>query len=124
MGTSFRDLKIWRKAYELLMRIYEITSSYPPEEKYNLTSQTRGSANGVLGGIAEAHGRYYFADKARVLYIARGECTETRSHLSVALGLGYITKREFGQLDKEYEGLGVGINQYINKLKRSGKPKS
>ena len=121
MVGSFRDLKIWQKAYELLMKIYEITSRYPPEEKYNLISQTRSSANGVLAGIAEAHGRYYFADKARVLYIARGECSETQSHLSVALGRGYISKEEFEELDREYEGLAKGMNSYILRLKKNKK---
>lgn len=68
MAGSFRDLKIWQKAFELEMKIYDITSKFPPEEKYNLISQIRSSANGVTGGIAEAYGRYYFADKCRTLY--------------------------------------------------------
>lgn len=93
MAGTFRELEIWRKGYELLMRIYKVTSKYPPEEKYNLTSQTQSSANGVIASIAEAHGRYYYADKVQVLYISRGECEETQSHLSVALGRKYITKR-------------------------------
>ena len=46
----------------------------------------KDSANLVISNIAEAYGRYYFADKARVLYTSRGECEETRSHLRVALG--------------------------------------
>ncbi|KKQ53006.1 hypothetical protein A2865_01325 [Candidatus Woesebacteria bacterium RIFCSPHIGHO2_01_FULL_39_17] len=70
MGISFRELKIWKKAYELLMKIYKITTRYPLEEKYNLTSQTRSSANSALSQIAEAHGRFYFADKIRILFIA------------------------------------------------------
>jgi len=77
------------------------------------------SANSVAANIAEAHGRYHFADKIRVLYQARGECFETQSHLSIALNLGYITKEVFVRIDKEYEGLGVGINAYINKIKLS-----
>ena len=32
MGKTFRDLKIWQKGYELLMKVYEVTSKYPPEE--------------------------------------------------------------------------------------------
>lgn len=99
MAGSFRDLKIWQKGYELLKRVYEVTSKYPSIEKFNLTGQTRSSANGVIAGITEAHGRYYFADKARTLYTARGECHETQSHLSVGYGLGYITEIEFKDLD-------------------------
>lgn len=121
MAGGFRDLKIWQKGFELTMGIYKVTSRYPEEEKYNLTSQTRGSANGTIASIAEAHGRYYFADKVRTLYVARGECHETQSHLSVARGLGYITEKEFKDLDKEYEGLSKGVNSYIQSLKRNKK---
>ena len=90
MAGNFRDLNIWKKGHELLMEIYNLTDKYPKEEKFGLIDQTRRSANGVIAGIAEAFGRYYFADKARTLYVARGECSETQSHLSVAFGLKYI----------------------------------
>ena len=119
MGSSFRDLKIWEKGYELLLKIYKLTSKYPPEEKFGLTRQTRDSANSVIAQIAEAHGRYHYVDKCRVLYQSRGECEETQSHLSLAHGLGYISKDDFEGLDKEYEGLGVGINAYVTSLKKN-----
>ena len=60
MGKSFRDLKIWKKGYELLMKVYEATSKYPAEEKYGLVSDTRRSANSIIANIAESHGRYFF----------------------------------------------------------------
>jgi len=115
---EFRELNIWKKGYVLLLVIYKITSTYPKEEKYNLTSQTRSSANSIIAQIAEAFGRYSFADKVRVLYQARGEEEETRSHLIVANGLGYIAKTKFENLDAEYRGLGAGINSYINSLSK------
>jgi four helix bundle protein len=118
MGKSFRDLKIWQKGYELLMKVYEVTSKYPPEEKYGLVSDTRKSANSIIANIAESHGRYFFLDKIRILYIARGETEEIRSHLSVGLGRQYLSKEDFNFLDREYEGLGVGINFYIQDLEK------
>ena len=122
MAGSFYDLNIWKKGYALLMEIYKITATFPKEEKYGLTTQLRDAANSVIANIAEAHGRYHFADKARVLYIARGECHETRSHLRVALGLKYIVKSTFNHLDKEYEGLSKGISSYIRSLKKNESP--
>ena len=122
MAGSFYDLNIWKKGYALLMEIYKITATFPKEEKYGLTAQLRDAANSVIANIAEAHGRYYFADKARVLYIARGECQETRSHLRVALGLKYITKSTFNHLDEEYEGFSKGISSYIRSLKKNESP--
>ena len=101
------------------MEIYKITASFPGEEKYNLRSQIRSSANSVIANIAESHGRYYFADKVRVLYTSRGEGEETRSHFRLALGLKYIKTEEFDRLDKEYEGLLKGISAYIRSLKKT-----
>lgn len=118
MKNSFRDLRIWQKGYELLMKVYNATSKYPLEEKYGLVTDTRRSANSIIANIAESHGRYFFKDQIRVLYVARGEIEEVRSHLSVAFGLKYLSKEDFEFLDREYEGLGVGINFYIRDLEK------
>ena len=120
MAKGFCELNIWKKGYALLMEIYRITGRFPKEERYGLSAQMRNSANSVIANIAEAHGRYYFADKTRVLYTARGECEETRSHLRVALGLKYIESNVFSNLDEEYEGLSKGISSYIRSLKKAG----
>jgi four helix bundle protein len=116
MAKSFYELNIWQKGYELLMKVYEITAEYPVEERYGLVSDTRRSANSVIANIAESHGRYYFADKIRVLYIARGEIEETRSHLRVAYGRKYLSNEIFEYIDKEYEGLAKGISKFIQTI--------
>ncbi len=113
MAGTFRDLKIYQKALELLRIIYRLTFEYPKEEKYGLVDQTRRSANSVLANIAESHGRYYFKDKIRVLYESRGEVEEVRSHLLVGKSLGYLPEKDFEVLDKEYEGLSKGISSFV-----------
>ena len=114
---GFRDLKIWQKSYQLAMRVYVTTSKFPKDEKYGLTDQIRRAAVSVGANIAEAHGRFHYADKCRVLFQARGECEEVRSHLSMSLGLNYLEKELFAELDHEYNGLGAGINGYISSIK-------
>lgn len=111
-------MNIWKKGYALLMEIYKITATFPKEERYSLVAQMRDAANSVIANIAEAHGRYYYADKARVLYTSRGECHETRSHLRVAFGLKYIDKKVFNYMDEEYEGLSKGISSYVQSIKK------
>jgi len=118
MPKGFYELNIWKKGYALLMEIYKITAAFPKEEKYGLSRQMRDSANSIIANIAEAHGRYHYADKARVLYTSRGECEETRSHLRVASGLKYIDEEVFVSLEQEYEGLSKGISSYIRVLKK------
>lgn len=116
MSKSFRDLKIWQKGYHLLIKVYEVTGNYPSEEKFGLVTDTRRTANSIIANIAESHGRYFFADKVRVLYISRGEIEEIRSHLSVTHELSYLSEDDFRFLEKEYKGLEKGINSYIKNL--------
>jgi len=116
MAKKFYELDIWKKGHELLMKIYEVTAHFPSEERFSLISQILRSAIGIIANIAEAHGRFYYADKVRILYIARGELEETQSHLRIALARNYICEKDFNYLNDEYEGLNVGINKYINYL--------
>jgi four helix bundle protein len=116
MSKRFLDLRIWQEGYDLLLEIYEITTFFPDHEKYALTSQITRSANSVIANIAESHGRFHFADKIRVLYLARAELEETQSHIKVASGLKYINKEKYNQLFNRYDGLRIGINMYINSI--------
>ena len=50
---GYRDLKVYKLAYKLAMEIFEITKSFPKEEKYSLTDQIRRSSRGVPANIAE-----------------------------------------------------------------------
>jgi four helix bundle protein len=119
MYKKFYNLEVWKIGYDLLMEIYEITGDFPKFEQYALTSQIIRSANSVIANIAEAHGRYYYADKIRVLYIARAEIQETQSHLRVAFGRKYITDQIFKDLDNKYEMLCRKINAFIAHLAKT-----
>jgi four helix bundle protein len=118
VADSFHNLEIWKKAYELVLIIYSCTRDFPASERYILVDQLRRSSNGIVANIAESQGRYSYKDKVRVLYQARGEIFETRSHLKVAEGLKLISSVKFRQIDTEYEGLLVGLNRYIGYLTR------
>lgn len=113
---EFYELPIWRAGYELLMKVYNKVGGFPSIEKYALSDQLTRAANSVIANIAESHGRYYFADKIRVLYIVRGEISEVRSHLAVACGQGYISKDEFTRFNRSYCQLAKDLNSYINSL--------
>lgn len=118
MHKEFYELPIWRDGYELLMQVYKCTDTFPDYEKYALAAQLIRSANSIIANFAESHGRFSYADKIRILYISRGELSETRSHLAVAFGRKYITLKEFERLNKGYSSLVKEINLYINGLSR------
>ncbi|MDD2656550.1 MAG: four helix bundle protein [Patescibacteria group bacterium] len=111
---KFYQTDIWQIAFDLLKKVYSLSLKFPEVEKYALTSQIRRSSNSILANSAEAHGRFYFKDKIRVMYIVRGELEETQSHLWVAYSQKYINKEDFLKLGKDYENLKVKINNQIN----------
>ena len=52
---GFRDLKAYQKAYQLAMAIFELSKSFPKEERYSLTDQMRRSSRSVVANIAEGY---------------------------------------------------------------------
>ncbi|OGH73890.1 MAG: hypothetical protein A3C90_03340 [Candidatus Magasanikbacteria bacterium RIFCSPHIGHO2_02_FULL_51_14] len=116
--SKFYQTEIWKEAYELQKEVFAMTQTFPKHERYGLGSQLDNSSNSVCANIAEEHGRYYFADKVRVLYIVRGEIEETQSHLIVAQSRGYATKEKSTELVHRYEKLAIRINGRIGDFSR------
>jgi four helix bundle protein len=53
--SSFRDLRVWQAAMDLVEQVYRITQAFPKEEMYGLTSQVRRAAVSIASNIAEGH---------------------------------------------------------------------
>lgn len=87
---DFTSMPVYQKALELLIKIYEITKKFPPEEKYGLTIDIRKAANSVLHNIAEGFGRFEPKDKTRFYKISRGSAYELMSQSIVSFKLEYI----------------------------------
>jgi four helix bundle protein len=113
---KFYQMDLWKDSFELQKEVFEITKGFPRSEEYSLTSQLNRSTNSVLANLAEAHGRYSYLDKIRVLYIARGEIEETQSHLIVAESRKYISRQQEVEFVEKYEKVKMKINKYINFL--------
>ncbi|HAZ28568.1 MAG TPA: four helix bundle protein [Candidatus Magasanikbacteria bacterium] len=114
---KFYEMDIWKEAFGLQKEIFLLTQKFPKGELYGLISQLHNSCNSIPANIAESHGRYYYADKIRVLYTVRGEIEETQSHLMVAESRLYISQNDSERLTQKYESLKVRINNYISDLR-------
>ena len=89
---SAKDLKVYKTAYELAMRIFELSKTFPPEEKFALTSQIRRSSRSVCLNLREAWAkRRYEAHFVNKLTDCDGENSETDSSLDFARDCKYIT---------------------------------
>lgn len=110
---KFWEISLWKDAFLLQEEVFGLLSGFPSAEKYGLGKQLLNASNSVVANIAEMHGRYYFKDKIRVLYIARGELQETQSHLFVAKSRGYIKRTLCLSLVTKYQHLAKQINSTI-----------
>jgi four helix bundle protein len=117
---SLESLIVWQKAIALAVKVHrEILPILPQEEKWNLGSQIRRSAQSIPANIAEGYGRYYFQDTIRFCYIARGSLEETRSHVVLASKLDYLPDDLLADILSDIEEVNRLIKGYIAFMKRS-----
>ena len=110
---TFEDLSVWKKAKDLVLKIYHCTKSFPREELYNLTSQARRSALSITANIAEGFGRYHYLDKNKFYYNARGSLEELRSHLIISKELLYVSNDIFSELKNLLNEIAEELNKVI-----------
>ncbi|MEW8575933.1 MAG: four helix bundle protein [Candidatus Thiodiazotropha endolucinida] len=94
---DYRRLTVWSKAHELTMMTYQITSKFPTEEHFGLSSQMRRAAISIASNIAQGYGRQCDRDFARFLHIASGSSCEPEYQLVLAGDLGYINNNVMRQ---------------------------
>jgi len=65
---DYRNLKVWGRAHQLTLAVYRVTSRFPKDELYGLTSQIRRACASIPANIAEGCGRNSDAELARLLF--------------------------------------------------------
>src|ERR1022692_4242127 len=96
---DFKDLRVWAKAHELTLGIYQKTRTFPKDEMYGLTSQLRRAPASIGANIAEGCGRRSDAEMRRFVQIARGSANEVEYHLLLAKDLNFLTTDEHRDLE-------------------------
>jgi four helix bundle protein len=101
---SVRDLVVYKKAFDAAMSIFDISKSFPKEEKYSLTDQIRRSSRSVCTNLSEAwRKRRYKAVFVNKLSDSGQEAAETQTWLEFSLAYRYIDNQIYKDLYEEYE---------------------
>lgn len=90
---SYRDLRVWQKAMELVDRLYEVTEAFPSCERFGLTSQLRRAGVSVPSNIAEGHARSHRKEYLQHLSVAIGSLAEIETQLMIAQRRRYIDEQ-------------------------------
>jgi four helix bundle protein len=112
--NSAKDLVVYKKAYELAMKVFELSKSFPPEERFALTGQIRRSSRSVCLNLREAWAkRRYKAHFISKLTDCDGENSETDSSLDFAKDCRYITLEQHDELASLCRAIGKMLGQMM-----------
>jgi len=110
----FEKLDVWKNAIELSKMVYDLTKSFPGDEKFGLTSQLRRSAVSVSSNIAEGTSRNTFTSKSHFVTVAFSSLMEVMSQLILANELRFIQKDDLIPFREKI----AHISNQLNNLKK------
>ena len=116
---SFTELEVWKKSRILKNEIFELTKSFPSEEKFRLSDQIIRSSRGINATIAEGHGRFTYKDQLHFCIMARGSLSETYNHLLDALDVKYISTDQLKNYKLIIDEVEKLLNGYISYLRKN-----
>jgi four helix bundle protein len=117
---DFKRLEVWRRGHRLTLAVYKATATFPREELYGLTSQTRRSSAAISANVAEGCGRGSNADLARFLQMAFGSASELENHLLLARDLLFLRPADHKRLSEEVIEIQLMLSSFIKSLEAFG----
>lgn len=114
----YTELKVWQRAHQLVLRVYELSASFPAHERFGLISQIRRASASVAANIAEGSRRAGAGDFARHLDIAQGSAGEADYFLLLARDLRYATEQQVAPLRGELDELGAMLHALWRKVEQ------
>ena len=116
---SFRDLKIWQRAMDLVPQVYMIAQLLPSHERFGLMDQIRRAAVSVPSNIAEGQARRHTKEFIQHLSIARGSLAELQTLLLVAERLQYLNRETIAPIETVILDVLMPLSALIARLQQS-----
>src|SRR2546430_7875154 len=104
--VNHQELQVYRRSFDTAMRLFELSRSFPKEERYSLVDQIRRASRSVCAQIAEGwRRRRYEAAFINKLNEAEGEVAETQVWIEFSVRCEYMTPEEGRKLYSTYNGI-------------------
>jgi four helix bundle protein len=113
--STHKDLEVWKKAMDLAVHVYSLTSEFPKEELYGLTSQIRRAAISIPSNIAEGAARHSRKEFVQFLYVASGSLAELETQLLLASRFGFSITGTALNRTEEVRKLLLGLLRSLKK---------
>lgn len=116
LASRHTELDVYRRAFDVAMRVFELSRRFPADERYSLTDQIRRSSRSVCANIAEAwRKRRWEAALAAKLGDSEAEAAETQTWIQFAVECGYLDRDTGRELFQEYDAiLGMLVSMITN----------
>ena len=118
---NFRKYQVWELGHQITLDVYKLTTNFPKDEQYGLTSQMRRASSSVPANIAEGCGRESEAEFKRFLVIASGSATELEYFLILVKDLNFISEENINELVGKVDQLKRSLNKLISKINATNK---
>ncbi len=112
----FERYDIWKLSVDMSLKIYELSATFPAEEKYGLVGQIRRASNSVGANIAEGMSRFSEKEKARFLEIAYGSLMEVAHFAILARNLYFLSLKQYDELKIMIQEISNKVNALHNKM--------
>ena len=114
---NYEGLNVFKESHKFVLEIYDITKSFPKDEKFRLIDQLIRASYSIPSNIAEGNSRNTTKDYINFLYMARGSASEVKYFLLLSNDLGYISSDKYEALKNKIENIAKMLNGLINSLK-------
>ena len=119
MQNSYKDLIVWQKAIDLVIDVYTLTSRFPSDERYGLTSQMRRAAVSIPSNIAEGRNRGTRKDFLNFIRTSLASGAELETQVIIAKRLSYASPNEYAAVDALLSEVCRMLHGMIGKLQAS-----
>lgn len=117
--NSYKDLIVWQKAMELVKSIYELTTHFPKEEIYGLSSQMKRSSISIPSNIAEGRRRGGRKELNYFLLVSYGSGAELETQLEIAKSLSFGKNLSYTKAESLLSEVMKMLNKMLSYLKTS-----
>ncbi|HWP56939.1 MAG TPA: four helix bundle protein [Candidatus Acidoferrales bacterium] len=118
MEKPHKKLEAWKQSMDLVIEVYRATESFPTQEIYGLTNQTRRAAVSIPSNIAEGAARQTRKEFMNYLHMAQGSLSELDTQLELARRLGYLGEENWRNLDQRMRSVDKMITGLIRHLSK------
>lgn len=115
MPKSFEDLDVYQLAFAVTKEIYQVTHSFPADERFGLTNQIRRASVSIISNIAEGSLRLSSPEFRHFIGIARGSVAEVRCQLRLAMELGFMDAK----IQRQIDGKLISIGKMLTNLAKA-----